>query len=482
MTVSSVIIRTNETEYCRYSVGMNVISVIVSVTGGTLTAGDIFDVAIKKQSAPGRQDPYRVVMSKTITATSQNVSSGSFNAVFTLGIDDLDSDGIARCISGMYDIAVNPSGNPLISWVSSAAFHVTLISTNEIRKQWCYGAALRANEIVAPRFQPKNISGVLITEVSSETVPGIKTLAYTITSGVKTISWDGGDPITIGLYKDTYLLMDEYDSQYILVTVDPSALPTSSVTEKILIAPGEMDDDLIRRRVQNSVNSIELTLGFALEPHLYTSLPLYQGQIQEHNKQMDHWDRIGRPVDYVVPIDGYQWPSFRLPYQWCIKMHNLYGYHSVDRIIEIEGDWWNSTIDRMSGFVTLVPALASFARWTVYTHPMLAPFFMHRNIPSFWQYNATFGLPDLQEEGRAAVREIIARTTAISVLIEAGRGYQGGIGSEMTSRDGLTNSRNYNPGGPYAPTIQQHQQWLQIEVPRIKAKLGGVQMGMIGAS
>ena len=134
MTVSSVIIRTNETEYCRYSVGMNVISVIVSVTGGTLTAGDIFDVAIKKQSAPGRQDPYRVVMSKTITATSQNVASGSFNAVFTLGIDDLDSDGIARCISGMYDIAVNPSGNPLISWVSSAAFHVTLISTNEIRK------------------------------------------------------------------------------------------------------------------------------------------------------------------------------------------------------------------------------------------------------------------------------------------------------------------------------------------------------------
>jgi hypothetical protein len=163
-------------------------------------------------------------------------------------------------------------------------------------------------------------------------------------------------------------------------------------------------------------------------------------------------------------------------------MHNLYGYHSVDRIIEIEGDWWNSTIDRISGYVTLIPALASFARWTVYTHPMLAPFFMHRNIASFWQYNATFGLPQLDDNPYSSVREMIARTAAINVLIEAQRGLQNGVGSEMTSRDGVSNSRNFSPGGAYSPTIQAHQQWLQLEGPRLKQKLGGVQMGMLGAS
>jgi hypothetical protein len=70
---------------------------------------------------------------------------------------------------------------------------------------------------------------------------------------------------------------------------------------------------------------------------------------------------------------------------------------------------------------------------------------------------------------------------AASILIEAQRGYQGGIGSESTGRDGLSNSRSFNPGGPYASTIQQHQQWVQSEGPKIKARLGGLMMQMIGA-
>lgn len=482
MTVSAVSIISDAEEYCKYSIGMNTITVTAKVTGGTLTAGDVFIFTINRQLSSSWPDPYRAVMSKTITVTSSNVINNSFSATFTLGMDDVDSDGIARCISGIYDVSISPLGVPGTQWISVGLINVSVVATSEIRQDWCYGAALRSAEIVAPRFQPKSITGVIINEVSPETVPGLKSLVLVVNGATKTLSWDGGPTITIGSNKEQYLCMDEYESQYALITIDPLLVPSSSVSEKILIAPGEMPNALIRRRVQNALSSAESILGFPIEPMLYTSMPLYSGQVQEHNRQMDHWDRVGRAADYIVPIDGYQWPSFRLPYQWCLKMHQLYGFHSVDKIIMIEGDWWNSTIDRMSGYVTLVPALASFARWTVYTHPMLAPFFMHRNIPSFWQYNATFGLPDLSAEGRAPVREMVARTAAISVLIEAGRGYQGGIGSEMTSRDGLTNSRNYNPGGPYAPTIQQHQQWLQVEGPRIKLKLGGVQMGMIGAS
>lgn len=482
MSVTSATISVDALEYCKYSIGMNTITITATVTGGTLTAGDSFIFSVKRELSPNWPEPYRAVMKKTWVATPADVTNNAMSVSFRLGTDDIDVDGIARATTGLYDACVSPVDSPLTEWSATNAIRITILPTKEIRKEWCYGISLRTSDVVAPRFQPKKVTGVYIDELSSETVPGLKSLVFTVLNGVKSLSWDGGEPVVLDSTIQQYLLMDEYEGQYALATVRPALLPTVSTTEKILVAAGEMPDELIQHRIENALNSVEYLLGFPVEPHLYTSMPRYPGQTQDHNRQMDHWDRIGRPVDYVVPIDGFQWPSFRLPYQWCIKLHNLYGFHSVDKIIEIDGDWWNNTIDRMSGYVTLIPALASFSRWTVFTHPMLAPFFMHRNIAGFWQYNATFGLPDLSESMRAPVREMIARTAAISVLTEAQRALQGGIGSEMTNRDGLGNSRNFSPGGAYSPTIQQHQQWLQLEGPRIRFKLGGIQMGMLGAS
>lgn len=482
MTVSAATVTLDKTEYCRYAIGMNVITVTMKPTSGTLTAGDSFTFSVLRLPAPNWPEQHRTIMTRAVVATTADVAKNSVSCSFQLGIDDLDADGIARAISGQYNAVVGPTASPLVKWVATSNIVITLVPIAEIRHDWCYGAPLRASEVLMPRFQPRLITGVTVDEVSAETMPSPKSLVLTYTSGTWTLRWDGGAINTILPIKTQYILMDEIDTNYIMVTVDPTLLPTSNITEKLLISPQEMSDEMLTRRINNATNSVESMLGFALEPHLYTTMPLFPGQVSEHNRLYDHWDRVGRPVDYIVPTDGYAWPSFRLPYQWCIKMHNLYGFHSVDKIIEIEGDWWNSTIDRMNGYVTLIPALASFARWTVYTHPMLAPFFMHRNIASFWQYNATFGLPDLQEEGRSVVREAIARMGAASILVEASRAYQGGLGSESTSRDGVSNSRSFNPGGPYASTIQQHQQWLQVEIPRIKFKIGGVFMGMIGAS
>jgi hypothetical protein len=89
----------------------------------------------------------------------------------------------------------------------------------------------------------------------------------------------GAKAVVIGPLKDTYLLMDEYEMQYVMVTIDPNKLPSVSTTEKILIVQGEMQDFLIRNRIQNATNQVELQLGFPLEPHLYTSVPRYPGQM-----------------------------------------------------------------------------------------------------------------------------------------------------------------------------------------------------------
>lgn len=483
MSVTSASVFTDQSEYCRYSLNLNVITITMIPSSGTLTEGDSFVFKINREATTNWPAEYSTVMQKTVVATASDVTTNKVTCSFTIGIDDVDSDGIARLITGNYWAVVSPLESPLLVWSASSMFYVTLVPVKEIRTDWCYGASLKAIEVLSVKFQPRSITGITIDEISDDTITGPKNLVLTYSSGTWTLAWDGGLPVPVipGI-KSQYILMDELDSNYILATVDPASLPSASITERILVVQGEMPDLLISRRIRNALSSIESMLGFPLEPHKYTSTPRYAGQINAHQHLTPSWDRIGRPVDYIVPADGYAWPSFRLPYQWCIKMHNLYGFHSVDKIISVDGDWWDTTIDRMSSFVTLVPALASFARWTVYTHPMLAPFFMHRNIPAFWQYDATFGLPDLREDDRYLVREAIARNAAASVLVEAQRAYQGGVASESTMRDGLSNSRGYNPGGPYGSSIQEHRQWLQLEVPRIKAKLGGILIGTLGSS
>ena len=481
MAITAGIVTTDATEYCRYYPGMDVMTVRIDVTGGSIVSGEQYIVSILRAAQTNWPEQYRPVMTKTIVASGSGATF--LMASFQIGIDDVDPDGIARAISGSYNVRVSNASNT-VSWDMGTSIRIALVPVVEMRTDWCFGAPLRSIEGLSPKFQPKNVTGVVIDEISSDTIAGPKALALTYVSpNAWTLSWDNGLPVIITpLLKKQYLLMDEMDSSYILATVTATTLPQANVSERILVVQGEMTEGSIARKIRNAANLAESTMGFPLEPTLYTTMPIYPGMIREHNHQTDHWDRVARPSDYIVPTNGYAWPSFRMAYQWCIKIHKLYGFHSVDKIIEVEGDWWNNTTDRMSGFVTLIPALASFARWTVFTHPMLAPFYMHRDIQGFWQYDATFGLPDLKDSDRMIMREFIARHAAISVLLEAQRGYQGGLGSQSTGRDGLSNSFSYNAGGPYASTLAEHRQWLITESPRIKQKLGGLLFSTIGSS
>ena len=553
MSVTAATITTNLTEYSQYSSDANTIIATLTATSGAITLGESFIFSILRNSAANWPDPYKSISTKTIVATTGNVSSGILTCSFRVGIDDVDESGIARAITGTYDVVAYSGTNSTLVW--STPVRVVLVTAAEIRQDWCYGAALLAAEILMPRFQPKKITGATIVEISQESTPGVRPLAlaytthlasslgsiagttltttgtttgkwevgqvvsgstvlsgttitailtgtggagtYTVSatqtvnattitgtaSATWTIGWDNGTPVpVVAGSNEQYVLMDEVENQYALVKINSSLLPQQTIIEKILIANAEMTDSMIAKRVELAIASVESTLGFPIEPNYYSTMPKYPNMSQDHHHQSLYWDRIGRAADYIVPLDALAWPQFKLPQQWCLKLHKLYGYHSTDRIISVDGNWWDSTVDRMSGYVSLVPSLQSMAQWTVYTHPMLAPFYMYRNIPSFWQYEATFGLPDLKAGDRAPVREWISRLAAASVLLEAGRAYQGGLGSESTGRDGLSNSRSFNPGGPYASTIQAHQQWAQVEGPKIRNKLAGVLVGMLGNS
>ena len=486
MSISQMTVATDKTEYSKYNFSTRVITVTASAAQGTIGLGDSFVFSIRRVLTENWPEEHSALMTKTILATSQNVATQSVTCQFTIGSDDLDQDFISRSLHAQYRVRVATGSS---YWECPSLISIAIITTREMREEWCYGAPLKAMEVLGVKFQPRNITGFSIDEVSNGVVPGVKTFALKYIAPIApatnhqwTLQWDSGTPIPItSPVRQQYLLLDETNINYMLVDINPTFLPRVNMTESLLVSELAMTDEMIQRRIAFAIGSAESLLGFPMEPYLVTTLPRHPGQQQELQHQVDHWDRIGRPSDFIAPVDLMMWPTFRLPQQWCLKLHEIYGYHSTNKIVKVTEDWFATTVDRMSGLVTLVPSLGSFAQWQVYTYPLISPFYMRHNIPSFWQYTGIFGLPDLTNDGRAPVRELIGRIGATSILTEAGRGYQGGLSGESTSRDGISSSRSFNPGGPYANTIQAHQQWIQTEAPRLKSKLGGVLIQMIGA-
>lgn len=486
MPPSSLIVTTDKLEYCKYDLSKKIITITATAPSGEITSGDSFLFSIRRTSGYSGTwpEPYADVMKKTIIATSSNASSNTISCTFIIGSDDIDADFIARCISGYYYAQVSVTNSTTI-W-KSPDFYVSLISTENLRQEWLFGVTLKAIEMMSIKFPPQILTGFSVNEISTQTIPGIKNvvLTYTATPSESwTLSWDGGPAVQFGpsTTPKQILMTDMTNINYVVSTVNTSLLPKLNVNENLLVAESMFTDDLIQSRVRRAIQSTEAFLGFPIEPYLYTSIPAQGGLIGSETYIQEYWDRIARPADYFVSRDVANWPTFRLPYQWCIKLHKLYGFHSIDKILKIDEQWFNTTVDRISGVVTLVPSLASFAKWTVFTHPMLAPFYLHTNLPSFWQYTATIGLPDLENGDRGLVQEFLARTATMSILTDVGRAYQGGLGGESASRDGLSGSRSYNPGGPYATTIQAHQQWIQTEGARIKQRLGGLNVQVLGA-
>lgn len=486
MPATSMIITADKSEYSKYDFSCKVINITATCVAGTIVSGETYAFSVKRLPSENWPEQYSAIMSRQVTASSQDALTSTISCSFTVGVDDLDATFIPRAIHGKYRVEVSYG---VLVWTTPSPIAISILTSREIRSDWCFGMTLKAMEILSLKFQPRMITGLTVNEISSMVIPGIKTLTLVYTAPVApvvtpvwTLAWDQGTPAIITtLEKQQVLLLDETNINYVLADVTPTLLPRAGVVENVLVAEQSMSDDLIQTRISYAINSAESLLGFALEPYIITTLPRRQSQRIEKRAQQDFWDRIGRPVDFIPQVDVSQWPTFRLPHQWCNRLDSLYGYHSTDKIVNVSSDWYESTIDRMTGLVTLVPSINSFTMWQVYTHPMLAPFYTRYAIPAFWQYTGTFGLPDMFGEGRALVRELIARIAAISILTEAGRAYQGGIGGESTSRDGLSSSRQFNAGGPYASTIQAHQQWVEKEAPRIKTKLGGLLMQMIGA-
>lgn len=249
-------ISTNATEYSRYEENRNTIIVSVSFTG-TVTAGESFTVKIKKIASLNYPEQFCTVMSKPFIVTSGIVTDRKFSVSFLLGSDDLDKDAINRAISGKYRVSVENSVDASQYWEMTSKITITLLTTKKMKESWLFGVSLKAKEILAPKFQPKIITGLTIDEVSYGIIPGVKLFTLTYLNPNWKLEWSDDDPIIIEPNTNTqYIMTDQSTINYMLVTVNSSLLPTSNKTENILITESMMNDEMIQERIKNSIRTV----------------------------------------------------------------------------------------------------------------------------------------------------------------------------------------------------------------------------------
>ncbi len=448
MAVTTVL--TDKTEYCRYHAELNIITVTIVIENPI--AGAALSVALF------RLDGYGAVVTKTVTLTSAT----QYQVLFNLTADTYDALGIYRAKQGDYVIQTTDAAGVI---VDSPMFAVSIVPVVEMRTEWVKGVTFFDYEVLLPRIQPQLVTGVVVTEVSTNHFKGPFQLVFTVGSP-STLSWAGGPNYPLAtLAPQTLLLLDNRQEDYILVDVNPLLLPATSQTETLYIDNGRITDRAFIHQLRRATEWVEQQIITKIEPQIITTDPT----------TVPFYDEIAIPETYYRPRTFNKWLSFKIPYANILDL-SMSGYFNQSPVATIPRQWLDW--DERTGIAELIPSTSAEVIWSFYNGIfVMAYLFDYASIPGFWHYTGTVGMRDLNNQ-RGVVREAIAKKAAIELLNSAGSAYRAGFASQSTSRDGVSESSGYTSSamyGTYGAHFQQYQTWLTREVPRMKSRFVGIQ-------
>ncbi len=365
---------------------------------------------------------------------------------------------------------------------ASEAFRVTVIPTDELRRLWLNGVPLEALDVLSPLFQPQQILGVRIRQVSQSTFAGPFPLTYTVGTP-NTLSWANGPPVALNSSaRQTLTLTGTAGSDYAVVDVVPWLLPPGSVTETILVGGRQFTDEALQQYVDYATHTLESAWYFFVEPHTSDTDPLIseppQNILQTRgavpaNYHVEHQEI---PMTYVRPRDFAHWMSFSLPRRQIQAVYYLYGYFNQSQAVSIGRDW--VVFDPLTGTLELVPDNGAIISWQFYGAAILQFFINYETIPSFWHFGLATGINDLHGE-YGIIREAIAKKAAANILSAAGFALSGGAATRSVSRDGVSDSRTYAGKQAGQEMRAQYEEWLDKNVRRIGQRYGGVPMAIL---
>lgn len=438
--MTGLTVSVDRTEYSKFHPDMAVVNANLTFQGAV--AGDTVTVTLN------RLDGYGKVYFQTLAlAANQNAALVQFDLRTING-----PEGFNICRQGYYQVQAT-SGSLT---ATSQTFWVGVVPVSELKERWCYGVPLTAMQFLGPKLQPRQVTGVTIKDVPNTHPKGIFSLTYSATG--PTLSWAGGTAVTIqqGIVED-YLLVNQAGTDYILVTVNPAALPASSVTEQIVIDTKEIDDSIFREDLEQAYNEIYQKCYFYPEPTYVATDPNTTASGPQVSVTTGWADIRGIPVTYYRVKDFMRWLTVRMPYNRILKVNNLTGYFNDTLTLNVTLDWivWNE----MNGELELVPNNGAVVSWQFYESAMLQFLYLYNSIPSFWHYWILCGLATLEGEAQI-VREAIAKLAAINAISRLGTAYGGGLDSISTGRDGVTVTRTFGKKYPGQGLVEEYQKWL----------------------
>lgn len=371
-------------------------------------------------------------------------------------------------------------------------FRVTLMTTDQLEREWLLGATRRSNDDRQVRFQPFQLTGVQVIEVSRnhplDLIP--LTLAY---DGLPNtfLSWDDGELIPIntaipaGIHRQ-YTLPSRDRRHYVVVQVDPRLIPNTDTTEKLTIDRQLITREALRRWIDAEAQWLEEAFLYVpIEPALvvsdYSLTDLSVGAGAGTSQQAGplpqnfDYDLKGPPLTYYPPQPAH-WINLKVPYWRPLHFDYLVGALENTRIVDINVDWIHKG---SAGYVTLVPFNQSLSYHFIglmYIHATRGPV----ELPSFWRYRYWAGVED--EVTPMPLLEVLGLRAAVVALAVLGQSFRGGFSSQSVSRDGVSESASYTASatfGIYSATIEEYKKRLEKLEKQIQRRYYGMTLEVL---
>ena len=168
---TSIEVSVDRDEYSRYESGKDTITATVVMTGGAPYTAEEITVDLVK----ARRSRDAVVATTTLSFTN---TADPQSATATFYIPDIvDQDLINLVRHGKYFVKATSVTDEDV-YGESGDFHVSIVTVDRLKNDFLFGLDLSATEIKEPKFQPRDITGVTIEELSRTHPSGVNELNY----------------------------------------------------------------------------------------------------------------------------------------------------------------------------------------------------------------------------------------------------------------------------------------------------------------
>lgn len=448
-------------EYSKFERDRDTITLSYTASGGGDMSSEVLKIDLIK--ARRSRDSIVYTTTTTISGTSDPISGSTIIYL----PDVVDSDYINLIRRGYYFVRISSVTDPSV-YIDSVDFPISIVSAQRLRDSYLFGLTLAANDIQIVKFQPANITGVEVLSLSIGHPASFYPLTYIYNGSVRQLAWGGGPVVTVTQPGQYFLKFDCTGKDYMVVRIRSiSALPVTNQTDELFVEGKSISDDMLRVWIEQACDWLEndKLAGVFLEPTRITTEPEDQ-----YGTDLD-WDYIVPPITFY-PTTPARWIDILFPYQWLLRINELFGQLANTRIVNVSNTWVE--IAERSGFVQLCPFNATSAFefiGLVWVESLRGKI----ELPNFWHFDAVAGL----RKTDPVLLEIISKKASIDALTVAGHAFRGGFASQSISRDGVSESVSYTASaiyGIYSATIEDYNKFINREIKQLRGRYRGVNM------